>query len=105
MKLERRREDKHTQANFEYIYKYCGQNKSKYSLYLAARSSHAVKATGSSALVRRSQYLAEVPRARADLLLRAVVDPPRVVQDVLLPLVLVIQKHCVLCKDTTESRL
>lgn len=89
MKLERRREDKHTQANFEYIYKYCGQNKSKYSLYLAARS----------------QYLAKVPRARADLLLRAVVDPPRVVQDVLLPLVLVIQKHCVLCKDTTESSL
>lgn len=64
-----------------------------------------VKAKGSSALASRSPYLAEVPRARTDLLLRAVVDPPRVVEDVLLPLVLVIQKHCVLCRDITASRL
>lgn len=50
-------------------------------------------------------YLAEVPRARSDLLLCAVVDPARVVQDVLLPLVLVVQKDCVLCRDTTASSL
>lgn len=50
-------------------------------------------------------YLAEVPRTCTNLLLRAVVDPPRVVQDVLLPLVFVIQKHGVLCGDTAASRL
>lgn len=46
-------------------------------------------------------YLPEVPRTGADLFLCAVVNPPGVIQHVLVPLFLVIQEHCVLCKNTT----
>ena len=44
-------------------------------------------------------YLAKVPCACTDLFLCAVVNPPDVVQNVLLPLLLIIQEHRVLWKD------
>jgi len=45
-------------------------------------------------------YLSKVPRAGTDLLLCAVVDPPSVIQHILLPLLLIIQEHSVLWKCT-----
>lgn len=48
-----------------------------------------------------SSYLPKVPRASAYLFLCAIVNPPCVVQHVLLPLLLIIQEHRVLWKDMT----
>lgn len=46
-------------------------------------------------------YLPKVPCARADLFFCAVVNPASVIQNILLPLLLIVQEHCVLWEDMT----
>lgn len=47
-------------------------------------------------------HLAKVPSTGTNLVLGAVVNPSSVVQHVLLPLVLIVQEHYVLCRDTSN---
>lgn len=49
-----------------------------------------------------SLYLPKVPCASTYLFFCAVVNPPSVVQDVLLPLFLIIQEHCVLWENMVK---
>lgn len=44
-------------------------------------------------------YLPEVPCARTDLFFCAVVNPACVIQNILLPLLFIVQEHCVLWED------